>query len=115
MLITRKQKVIVEKYFVAFPNRSDKEYLNNEYDIKMFNIIDKVIKLYERNREKSIFIEKYLIGREVWQDAHFKLFIERRTYFQWKDEILTDAVIYAIKDNLIELDADIDDEKSAAL
>lgn len=41
MLITRKQKVIVEKYFVAFPNRSDKEYLNNEYDIKMFNIIDK--------------------------------------------------------------------------
>lgn len=104
MLITRKLKTIVEQYFIHFCDRRKKKYLYSDYDTKMFNIIEKIIKLYEKDKEKSFFIKKYLIGRDLWQDAHFKLHIERRTYFQWKDEILSDAVIYAMKDNLIEIE-----------
>lgn len=71
-------------------------------------------KFYGKDKEKSQFIRKYLIGRNVWQDAYFKLHIERRTFFQWKDEILSDAVIIAVKENLIKLAfGDIDDESAA--
>lgn len=109
MLITRRQKAIVEQYFINSPKRtaSDQNCLNSEYDIKMFKVIDKVIGFYESNAEKSIFIKKYIIGRKSWKEACYDLFIERRTYFEWKDEILSDAVICAIKSELMKLDLDI--------
>jgi|GEM_PF-3750925 hypothetical protein len=109
MLITRRQKAIIEQYFINLPKRSavGKNSLNSDYDIKMFNVIDKVIGYYESNAEKSAFIKKYIIGRKSWKEACYDLFIERRTYFEWKDEILSDAVICAIKSELMELDLDI--------
>lgn len=114
MLITRKEKGEVEYYFIHFLERNDEKYRKNIYDMRMFNVIEKVIKFYGKDKEKSQFIRKYLIGRNVWQDAYFKLHIERRTFFQWKDEILSDAVIIAVKENLIKLAfGDIDDESAA--
>lgn len=115
MLITRKEKGEIEYYFIHFLDRDNEKYRKNEYDVRMFNVIEKVIKFYERDKEKSLFIKKYLIRRNVWQDAYFKLHIERRTFFQWKDEILSDAVIIAIKEELIELNIGDIDEESAVL
>ena len=65
MLITRKEKGEVEYYFIHFLERNDEKYRKNIYDMRMFNVIEKVIKFYGKDKEKSQFIRKYLIGRNI--------------------------------------------------
>ena len=102
MLITRRLMSKVEKYFIKNPKNID---FSADYDERFCKVVNKVIKTYRNNPEKSRFIEMCLFKQMSWNNKVYEtLHIERRTFFTWKEEILSDAVICAALDGLISLD-----------
>jgi hypothetical protein len=79
--------------------------MNTEYDQKMFEVVERTIDCYKMSAEKSDFIQKCIIEKRSWKKACDEFHIERRTYFAWREEILSDAVICAIANKLIDLSA----------
>jgi len=102
MLIKRKLMSKVEKYFIINPKNVK---FGTDYDERIYKIVEKIIKIYKQDPEKSLFIEKGLIEQQPWSlNFRDKFHIERRTYFAWKEEILRDTVICAALQGLIVLD-----------
>ena len=116
MLITKELMSKLKKYFIQYSkyavfvenNRQDFAFAD-ELEEKMCRLIEKIIAYYaKRDEEKSRFIEECIIGQKSWRLAYDELHIEYRTYYTWKQEILSDMVIGAVVKGLITLDIDLD-------
>ncbi len=121
LLITRELMTTIECYFKQYPNyvkkrqkqsnnihykyNSDIESDTSDYDIKMYKIVEKTIKLYQYEKEKTFFIRKCMLPGKTWGEVLDDFNIERRTFFMWKREILSDAVVLALKEKLIDLNS----------
>ncbi len=108
MIVTSELISKIKKSYLNYSNNveliKENREIKSNHEAKMFEVITQVIKFYKKNPEKSKFLEKCILNNKSWEQVYEDFYIEKRTYFAWKEEIVYDTVICAAIDGLITLE-----------
>lgn len=75
-------------------------YLSKTEANRWVAIVDKVIKHFE-GTDKIKFIDRRYFKRDSVQYVCTKLYISRRTYFEWVEDIIIEAALEAARQNMV--------------